>query len=162
MSHLKREKVPKKWPIPRKGTKFVVRPNQEGVPILIILRDMLKIAQNRKEVKRALHKKDILLNGKPVRNEKESAILFDVFTIIPSKKNHRLTISEKGKFDVEEVKEKDKGFKIEKVKNKKILKGKKIQLNLSGGKNFLSNIKCKTNDSVLINFKDKKIEKRNN
>ena len=40
-----------------------------------------------------------------------------------------------------------------------ILKGKKTQLNLSDGKNFLSDIKCNVNDSVLINLKDKKIEK---
>ena len=40
-----------------------------------------------------------------------------------------------------------------------MLKGKKTQLNLSDGRNFLSEIKCKTNDSVLINLKNRKIEK---
>jgi ribosomal protein S4E len=40
-----------------------------------------------------------------------------------------------------------------------MLKGKKVQLNLSDGRNFLSNTKCKVNDSVLINLKNKKIEK---
>ena len=61
--HLKRQKVPKSWPITRKGTKYLVRPNSDihsGIPILIILRDMLKIAQNRREVKRAIHEKNIL------------------------------------------------------------------------------------------------------
>ena len=56
--HLKRQKIPKNWPIKRKGTKYLVRPNSnltKGIPILIILRDMLKVAQNRREVKRIIH-----------------------------------------------------------------------------------------------------------
>ena len=48
--------------------------------------------------------------------------------------------------------------KISKIINKKTLKGKKTQLNLSDGRNFLSEIKCKVNDSVLVNLKDRKIE----
>ena len=52
--HLKRQNTPKSWPIHRKGTKYIVRPQfnpRKGVPILILLRDMLKVAKNRKEVK---------------------------------------------------------------------------------------------------------------
>lgn len=162
MRHLKRQKAPKNWPISRKGTTFVVRPNyniQGGVPILIILRDILKIAQNRKEVKRALHLEQILLNGKVVREDKNSALLFDVISILPSKEEYRLTLSEKGKFKIEKIKETEAGYKIAKIVDKKILKGKKIQLNLSDGRNFLSDIKCNINDSLLINLKKKKIEK---
>jgi small subunit ribosomal protein S4e len=48
---------------------------------------------------------------------------------------------------------------VAKIINKKILKGGKTQVNLSDGRNFISDIKCKTNDSALINFKEKKIEK---
>jgi len=160
--HLKRQKVPRNWPIYRKGTKYVVRGNfnlDKSIPILIVLRDILQIAQNRKEVKRALHEKHVLLNNKIVKDEKNSALLFDTITIIPSKKYYRIEFSNKGKFDVKEIKENETNYKIAKVVDKKILKGKKIQLNLSDGRNFLSDIKCKVNDSVLTNFKDKKIEK---
>jgi len=160
--HLKRQKVPKNWPIYRKGTKYVVRANfnlEKGIPILIILRDMLKIVQNRKEIKKAIHSKHILLNNKIVTDEKNSALLFDTITIIPSKKYYRIELSEKGKFEAREIKENETNHKIAKFVNKKILKGKKIQLNLSDGRNFISDFKVKINDSVLINFKDKKIEK---
>jgi len=159
--HLKRQKVPKKWPIPRKGTKYVVRPNfnpQKGVPILIILRDMLKVAQNRKEVKRAIHSKHILLNNKIVIDDKNSALLFDTITIIPLKKCYRFGLSGK-KFKMEEINEDEANKKISKIINKKSLKGKKTQLNLSDGRNFISDIKCNVNDSVLINFKERKIKK---
>jgi|TARA_Y100000034_G_scaffold19272_2_gene21709 small subunit ribosomal protein S4e len=157
--HLKRQKTPKKWPIPRKGTAYVVRPNnnlKNSIPILIVLRDILKLAQNRKEVKKAIHSKHILLNNKILKDEKNPMLLFDILSIVPSKKHYRMELSKKGKF---QIKETEINKKISKIINRKILKGKKIQLNLSDGKNFLSDIKCNVNDSVLINLKDKKIEK---
>jgi len=160
--HLKRQKIPKNWPIPRKGTKYVVRPNyniREGVPILIILRDMLKIAQNRKEVKKAIYSKNILLNNEIVRDEKNNALLFDTIAILPSKKYYRIELSKKGKFQLKEIKESEINKKISKIVNKKVLKGKKMQLNLRDGRNFISDIKCNINDSVLIDLKTKKIEK---
>jgi len=160
--HLKRQKVPKSWPIARKGTTYVIKPNfslQKGIPILIVLRDILKIAQNRKEVKKALHLKQILVNSKIAINEKNSVLLFDTITIIPSKKNYKLALTEKGKFKVEEIKEKESLSKIVKIVNKKTLKGKKTQLNLSDGKNILSDLKCNVHDSVILDLKDKKIIK---
>ncbi|MBU2052791.1 MAG: hypothetical protein ABIJ14_01425 [Nanoarchaeota archaeon] len=160
--HLKRQKAPKRWPIPRKGTKYVVRPNfnpQRGVPLLIVLRDILKICQNRKEVKNAIHEKKILHNNKLATDDKNSALLFDTISIIPSKKHYRLVLSKLGKYSLEDIKESELNSKIAKIINKKTLKGKKVQLNLRGGGNFISDIKCNTRDSVVINFKDKKIEK---
>ena len=160
--HLKRQKVPKNWPIERKGTAYVVRPNanfSNGIPILIIMRDMLKLAQNRKEVKKIIHSKNLLLNGFPVKNEKNSVTLFDKITIVPSNENYKLSLSEKGKFNIEKINPGEEISKIAKIINKKVLKGKKVQLNLSDGRNFLSDIKCNVNDSVLIDLKKKKIEK---
>lgn len=162
MAHLKRQESPKKWPIAKKGTTYVVKPgfnSKEGIPILIILRDLLKIAQNRKEVKKAINERNILLNGKEVSNEKNSACLFDILTIVPSKQNYRIELTPNGKFIIKDIKENEAGKKISKVVNKKILKGKKIQLNLSDGKNFLSDLSCKMQDSVLINLTKGEIEK---
>ena len=160
--HLKRQKAPKNWSIHRKGTKYGVRPNfdlQKGIPILIILRDMLKIAQNRREVKKALHLKQILLNNKIIKEEKNSALLFDTLVIAPLKKFYRIDLLKKGKFKLEEIKETEANQKVSKLVNKKILKNKKVQLNLLDGNNFISDIECKINDSVLIDFKEKKIKK---
>lgn len=162
MSYLKRHKIPKNWPIKRKGTAYVAKPRfstNKGIPLLIILRDMLKIAQTRKEVKRAIHSKHILLNGKSIKDEKHSVLLFDTITIVPSGNSYRLNLSDKGKFMIEEIKEDEANKKVAKVVNKKILKGKKTQLNLSDGRNFLSDVKCAMNDSVIIDFKGKKIDK---
>jgi small subunit ribosomal protein S4e len=163
MSHLKRHAIPKRWPIQRKGTAFVVKPNRsfsDSIPVLIILRDLLKVAKNRKEAKKMIHMKNILLNGKEVRDEKEGVLLFDIITLTPSKNNYRLTVVKNEKFSLEEIKENEADSKIAKIIGKKMLKGKKVQINLSDGRNFLSNMECKVDDSVLINLKNKKIEKR--
>ena len=106
--YLKRQKAPKNWPIHRKGTKYIVRPRsniQKGVPLLIILRDMLKIAQNRKEVKKSLHAKHILVNNKIILDEKNNVLLFDTISILPLKKYYRIELSGKGKFEIREIKE---------------------------------------------------------
>jgi small subunit ribosomal protein S4e len=159
--HLKRQKSPKNWPIYRKGTKYIVRPRsniEKGLPLLVILRDVLRIAQNRKEVKRALHEKQILVNNKIARDERSNVLLLETISILPLKKHYRLGLSDKGKFEVKEIKENEVNQKISKIVNKKILKGKKTQLNLSDGRNFISDIKCNINDSAKINLKEKKIE----
>lgn len=160
--HLKREKVSKNWPIPRKGTKYVVRPRgnlKREIPILIVLRDMLKITQDRKETKKVLNSKFILLNNKIIKDDRRGVGLFDVINIVPEKKYYQVILTKEKKFDIEPIKEDESKYKISKIIGKKTLKGKKEQLNLSDGNNFVSNIKCRVNDSVLVNLKDKKIEK---
>ncbi|MEK6826896.1 MAG: hypothetical protein AABX99_00230 [Nanoarchaeota archaeon] len=160
--HLRRESSSKKWAIERKGTAYIVRPKfsiNDGVPILIVLREMTKLAQTRREAQRIIHSRQVLANERIVKDDKNNMLLFDTLSIIPLKKYYRLELSESGKFYLDEIKENEAGKKIAKIINKKTLKGKKTQLNLSDGRNFLSDIKCNTNDSVLINLKEGKIEK---
>ncbi len=157
--HLKREAVPKNWPITRKGTTFVVKNNSKGIPVLVALRDLMKVAKTRSEVKSAIHNKDLIISGKPVRDEKKSLELFDILTIVPSKKNYKLVLSQNGKYTIEETNEKDSKTKISKIIGKKSLKGKKTQINLSDGRNYLSEVECSVGDSVIVDMEKKKISK---
>ena len=160
--HLKRQEVPKTWPIERKGTTYVVRPNfslESGIPILVVMRNMLKKAQDRREVKRAIHLKQILVNGKPVKDEKNAVLLFDVVSIVPSKEHYRVELSTAKKFELKEIKEAEAHEKVAKIIGKKTLRGKKTQINLSDGNNVLSEVKCNINDSLILNFKNKKADK---
>lgn len=162
MAHIKRNKIPKTWPNSRKGTKWVVKPlsnAKKGIPILVAIRDILKIAQNKKEVKKAVNKKNILINNRPVRDVRESLLLYDRLEIVPLKKCYRLILTENKRFDLEEVAKDKSHYKISKIVGKKILKNKKVQLNLLDGRNFISNTKANINDSVLIDLEKKKIEK---
>lgn len=159
MSHLKRQTIPTSWPIPRKGTKYIIKSGSKGMPLLVVLRDVLKLARTRKEVKRAINEKNILVCGKIVKNEKKNMELFDTLTIVSANKSYKLSLSEKRKYQLEEIKNTEKDSKISKIINKKVLKGKKIQLNLLDGRNYFGKIKCLVNDSVIIDLKKNQIEK---
>lgn len=160
--HLKRQKTPKRWPINRKGTTYLVVPSfsiKNGIPVLVILRDILKVAQNKKEVKAAINTKNILINGKPVTSEKQNVLIFDVMSVPLLKKHYRISIAENGKFKIEDIDNAESEKKVSKVIGKKILRGKKMQINLSDGKNFITDIECEVNDSVIISLKGKKLMK---
>ncbi|HLD97932.1 MAG TPA: KOW motif-containing protein [Candidatus Nanoarchaeia archaeon] len=159
--HLKRHSASKMWPIARKGTKYLVVPSHEknrGIPLLIALRDDLKLVSRRKELEKILHEGKITVNGKIARNDNLSLLLFDKVSIKDSNKNYSVNFSKNGKLVLDEVNEKDSHNKISKVINKKVLDGKKIQINLIDGRNILSNDKITVGDSVIVNFKSKKIE----
>ncbi len=159
--HLKRIAAPRSWPVERKGTKYLALPRgslEHSLPLVIALRDVLEIARNKKEIKKALHAGNILVNNKKVRDVRYPLRLFDVLTVVPGDIKYKVELGKKGKFKIEESKDKS-NEKISKILNKNILKGKKIQINLSDGRNYISDLKCKVGDSVIVNFEKNKIEK---
>ncbi len=155
----KRSSVPKTWAIPRKGTTFIIKGNEKSLPLVIGLRDLLKYAQNRREVKKAIHNKDLMISNKLIKDDKTLLELFDILTIVPSKKYFKLTFSEKGKFILEEVQEKDTKTKISKIIGKKVLSGNKIQINLLDSRNYICDLSCKVGDSAIIDLEKNKIIK---
>lgn len=160
--HLKRNKIEKFWPIPKKGTKYMAvatHNKKQAIPLLIILRDILKIAENKKEIKRLLNTGQILVNNKKIKDTNFPISLFDIITIPALKKNFKAVLSENKKIILKEVSDKEAEIKIYKVIGKRILKNKKTQLNLSQGKNIFSNEKVNIKDSVVINLKDNKMMK---
>lgn len=160
MVHLKRERAPKSWRTSRKGTSFVAMPvSTQGVPLVVALRDILGIVQNKKEVKKAIRSKSLLVNNKPVKEEGRGLSLFDTLSLVTSDTHYRINLSEKGKYKLEEIGKQEANKKISKITGKKMLKKGKIQANLSDGKNFLVDKKVNTNDSVQIDLKERKISK---
>ena len=160
--HTKRETVNKSWPIPRKGTKYIVVPShskKSGIPILIILRDLLKFVKTRKELEKLILEKKILVNNKVIFNANYSLLLFDTISLPSIKKYFLLNYTHNGKITVNEINENESKEKVSKVINKKVLKGRKIQLNLQDGRNILAKENVRIGDSVLINFEKKFIEK---
>jgi len=155
--YLKRSKIPKTWPLPRKGKEYIVRPShslKNSIPLLIILRDILKLVKTRKDVKKLLSSEKIKVNGKVVRDERFPLTLFDNLSL--KDKNFKLIYKNK-KFDVIEIGGKEAEEKVAKVIGKKVLKGNKMQINLSDGRNYLSNENVRVGDSIVLNLKENKI-----
>ncbi|MAG07403.1 hypothetical protein CMI46_01145 [Candidatus Pacearchaeota archaeon] len=162
MAYTIRQTVSKTWPIPKKGTKYVVVPShnrKEGIPLLLVMRDILGFVKTRKELKKILLEKKILVNGREARDEKISLLLFDTLSVPALKKYYRVSISDLKKIKLEEIKEGETLSKISKIVGKKMLRKKKVQLNLNDGRNVLSDGKAKVGDSVVVSLKDGKIGK---
>ena len=154
--HLKRQAVTMKLPIPRKGTTYIARASSNidnSVSVLSAVRDMLKLARTLREVKYLIHSKLLKLNGRHVRDYRESIKLFN---ILEADKPYMLTILQTGRFSLQEVKDREK--RPCKVINKKILNGDKIQINLHDGTNISSKDKIYIGDTVYLNKEGKVVD----
>ena len=93
------------------------------------------------------------INGREVKDYRNSIVLFN---LLHADKLYVLTLTENGRFTLEETKDKD---RLCKVINKKLVEKNKIQINLHDGTNVLtSDKKIKVNDSVFLS-PEKKISK---
>jgi len=163
MAHIKKTQMPRSWPVPRKGKgkRFVAVPSHgtnKGISLLFVLRDILKIAQTRKEARYMTLNGMVKVNNRVRHDENFPVQVFDIVNLEKAKLNYKLEIVNK-KFKLVEVKGKDADSKIVKIKGKKVLGKDKIQMNLDDGQNFITKEKFSVGDSVLLNTKDDKIVK---
>lgn len=161
--HVKRTKMPKTWPIARKGKRkrFIAKPEHaagKSITVLAILRDLLKIVNTRKEAKFIVNNGNVLINNKIRKNEKFPVFAFDTINLTKLNKYYRLEIVNK-KYVLTEIDSKKAELKITKIIGKKVLSKEKIQLNLEDGTNLIYNKEFKVGDSVLYNTKQDKVEK---
>ena len=148
-----RQETTTKLPIPRKGTKYIARAlshHRNSVPVVIAVRDMLKMAKTADEVKKMIKSNLLKINGRIVKDYRESIKLFN---ILEADKHYVLTLLPTRKFAFEETKDKD--ARVCKVINKKLLKSNTIQINLHDGSNILTKDKIKVGDSIYIDFSNK-------
>jgi small subunit ribosomal protein S4e len=162
MAHLKKLNIGKSWPVPKKGTKYSAVANhnhRESIPLIVVMRDILKIVRNRRELQKSLNDKQILVNKKVMREVNFPISVFDVINIPKIKKNYKADLSENKKMCFKEISDKESESKVYKILSRKILSRNKLQLNLSGGKNLLSSEDVKTGDSVVVRLEDNEIIK---
>ncbi len=164
--HLIRQDVTTKLPIPRKGTKYLARASShisESVTVILAVRDMLKLAKTAKEVRKMVQDKLLKINNVSVMDAHESIKLFN---LLEAGKLYRLSLLPTKKFTLEEVPTKDasKELRLVKVRNKRLISGGKIQLNLHDGSNVITSDEVAVNDSLYLDINGKikkhlKIEK---
>jgi len=157
---LKRLAAPKWWPIKRKIKKFVVAPRGShpkdfSIPLLVLIRDVFRLAETNREARKIIKKGEVLVDKKKRKDPKFAVGLFDVIEIPTLKKAWR-AIPKRGLSFIE-IPENEAKLKICKIINKKTLKGNKNQLNLSDGKNILTDEKYSTYDSLLIELPEQRI-----
>jgi len=143
--------------------KFIVSPRPgphkkfESIPLQIIMRDILKLAETGKEAKLVIKTGEVLIDGKIRKDHAFPVGLFDSIALPKIKKFYRVVPTEKG-LELKEISKEEVSLKICKIENKKILKKGKTQLNLHDGRNLLVEKDVyKTGDSLLIKLPEQKI-----
>ncbi|MBD3354654.1 30S ribosomal protein S4e [Candidatus Woesearchaeota archaeon] len=164
--HLSRLAMPRTWKIKRKDKKWVTRPLpgphpfKLGLPINLLIRNILKYTRTAKETRYILNNQEIFVDHVRRKNHRFIVGLMDVISMPKIKENFRILFDKKGKIIAFPIDNKESKIKPCKVKGKKVLKKGKIQLNLFDGKNIiLSKEKSiSVGDTVLIELPSQKIK----
>jgi len=129
------------------------------MPLVMVIRDMLRLVDNAREAKRVLYEGKVLLDGKVQKDYKLPVGIFDVISIPASDQKYRMLKDEKGMFYLSLLETGD-ARKLARIENKTIIAGKKQQLNLSDGSNKLAEGEFKVGDSLVLSLPDKNVEDR--
>ena len=140
---LKRLNTPKFIQIKRKHGKFFVKPSPGPhpsrfcLPLLHIVRDLLKIVTTYREAKKLIGQGYFMVDGKEVKDTGYPVGLMDVLSIPKIKKYYRILPDSHYGLILHEIKEDESNFKLCRISAKTTLKGGHIQLNLHDGRNIL-------------------------
>lgn len=157
-NHLKRIASPKTWTINRKERKFVTRPKpgahafENGLPLGIVVRDVLRSSSTMAETKKILNNHEILVDGKRRKDHRFIVGLFDVLKIVRLNKHYRVIFNKKGNVIVSEIKEAESEIKPCQIVGKTALTKKQIQFNLHDGKNIVADIKANVGDTLILSL----------
>ena len=161
-THQKRVAAPISWPITRKTHHWVVGANpgahsmETGIPLLVVVRDILKVANNAREAKRIINEKNIHIDGIARTDYKHMVGLFDIVSIPATNEYYRVLLDSKNRFKL--FKEDANAGKLCRINNKTIIRKGAVQLNLHDGTNVLGSNDYKTFDTVILDT-DRKIIK---
>lgn len=161
MGEMKRIAAPGFWKISRKASKYTICPmpgphgKRECIPIGVLLRDYLKIAENLSEVKKLLNSKTVSVNSRIVLEYKFPVGLMDIVSIKDA--FYRIVPKKNGLYPKEIS---DSSTRLCKIIGKKYVKGGAVQLNMLGGENMVikkEDDSFKTGDVMALDIKKGKV-----
>lgn len=165
--HLKRLAAPSTWKIKRKELTYVTRPNpgphsfRLGMPLNLIMREILGYGETARDVKNILNNKAILIDGIRRKDPKFIVGLFDSLTVEDKNESFRIILDDKSKISAIKINKEEANVKPCKITGKKILSGK-FQINLYDGKNILVDSgnygTYKVGDSLMIGLPKQEIK----
>ncbi|WP_248906540.1 30S ribosomal protein S4e [Halocatena marina] len=154
--HQKRLSVPKSWPVARKEQHYTVKAGagphgESGVPLLILLRDVLGYADSKKEAQYALSQGSVLVNGELPSDVRRPVGMFDIISFAERDEYYRVFPDEGGRLALTPIDAEDTDGKLGKVTDKRHIKGGQIQLGLHDGQTLLTDdesVSC--GDSIVV------------
>ncbi|WP_367996246.1 30S ribosomal protein S4e [Haloferax volcanii] len=136
--HQKRLSVPKSWPVERKTGTFTVKAGagphgEEGVPLLIVLRDVLGYVDSKKEAQYALNHQSILVNGNVASDVRRPIGMFDILAFVQREEYYRVFPDEGGRLALTPIDADSASSRLGKIVSKTQVTGGDFQLTLHDG-----------------------------
>ncbi len=162
-NHQKRLSAPDAWPIERKESTFTVKADagphgESGVPLLIVLRDVLGYVDSRKEARYALDQGSVLVNGKSEADETRPVGMFDILAFTEREEYYRVFPGAGGRLSLTPIGPEAAASRLGKVVEKTQVSGGSFQYTLHDGTNVRSaDDTYATNDSIVIDNESKEV-----
>ena len=169
-ARLKRKPAPAFWPIHRKELPWVAKPSsgphslEKCLPLTLVLRDILGVAQTRKEGKLILAQGKVIVDGKVRKKDDFPVGLMDVISLPDVDKYYRVMPSHKGLVLTPISKEQSK-TKLVRVEDKSTVHNG-VQIALHDGTNILikvadpkhpQEVKYETFDILKVTYPEKQV-----
>ena len=155
VGRLKRKPAPRFWPIHRKEAVWIVRPSsgphslEKCLPLSIVLRDILKVAETRKEAKKIISQGKVYVDGKVRLKDDFPVGLMDIISMPDLNKFYRILPSHKGLF-LNPISKEEASFKLLRLEDKTLVKNGNSQIALHDGTNMLVKAGDPENPSEVV------------
>jgi len=163
-NHQKRLSVPNSWPVERKTDTYTVKAGagphgEDGVPLLVLLRDVLGYVDSKKEARYALNQDSILVSGDAISDERRPIGMFDIIAFTEREEYYRVFPDEGGRLALTPIDGDAAGSRLGRISRKEQVTGGDFQLTLHDGTNIRVEDadEYSTNDSLVIDNDDKSI-----
>jgi small subunit ribosomal protein S4e len=161
----KRAGVPAFWKISKKDKRFVYRttpgphPKSYSYPLLILLRDILKLTKNAREATYVLNEGKVRVDGRVVRSPRFPVGIMDIVEIPSIGKAYRL-IPKDGGIVPAEISKEESSLKLCLVKNKVSGRGAKISCGLHDGRVIFpaAEVDIRPGDSCVVKLPGQQLQ----
>ena len=164
MAHLARSRAPRNWPIKRKETKWITRPNpgahpiDKSISVNLLLKRILNCADTTREIRYIINNRSVLVDKVPVKDHKTAIGFMDIIDIPEKKETYRLIVNLEGELELITMKKELDNLKPTKIIGKTMIKGKKVQLNLIDSRNIIvDKDSYNVGDTVVMDLSKKSI-----
>jgi small subunit ribosomal protein S4e len=153
---MKRISAPRSWDIARKEGRFITKPSPgsygvaNSYSLAVVLRDLLGMVANQKEVTQVLTRREVLVDGVPRHDPGFPVGLFDVVSIPKEGKSFRLVPSPDGLVP-RDIVSTEAGMKLCRVRSKVKVAGGHIQYGFHDGRSMLDDkLGASCGDTVVM------------
>lgn len=163
---LKRGAAPRSWTVPRKGTKWILRPapgphaQEQSIPLLLVLRDIRKVAHSAREARVLVNRGAVRVDGKIVKDLARGVGLMDTLSFgAPPTEHFRVLKDRRGKLILTPIPSTEAAFKLGRVRFKHAVRGGRIEVTLHDGRNLLvpADSPWRVGDSLKVHVPDQKV-----